>query len=395
MRLRTIHSLVAAAGFAAALSSSLTATSCAKATEDNMLSVEQQAFEEWVAKYVTGRGVQAVRQDNGMYVEFLADGPQDDGAVSAVGKDVWVRLEYTGTDIEGNVFITCSEAEARQQGSFTPHTHYTPDYLSAGSENSNMVAGQYYSLKNKLRKADGTEVKLTKGSKVKLYMPSYLAMGSGGASDDQGYGGQWSLDGTSIVIEEMEVVDVVEDPEEREKTLVNAHALTWGKAETDTIKTLIFLDENFSQKPELLLEWPDKQEPTPGAYGLTADSTARVRYIGKFLDGFIFDTNIQSVYDEFYGRDPKYPAEEKTCDVTYYKPASQKDSFIEAFYHAIPKMKRGRWYRVLFPSKYAYGSTGMSAGTIEANGGTRQLTTEIQPYTPLIFEVYIETEETE
>jgi FKBP-type peptidyl-prolyl cis-trans isomerase len=414
--------------------------SCTKATDPDMHSIEKQAFTDWIEKYVKGAGIEVVEQENGMYVEFITDGPQTgDGAVSSSDKEVWVMLDYTATDHEGNVFMTCDRDEALRQGSFTPHTHYVPDYLFCSGENFNMIDGQHFALKNQLTKADGSKVKLTKSSKVRLYIPSYLALGTDGSSNNQGYGGQYPLGGSQIVIETLEVVDVIENPVEREENLVKARAAEWGKADDETVATLLYMDENFIQTDKLLEEFPEKPRETDGnvefidGYDLTVDSIARIRYIGRFLDGFVFDTNIQSVYDETYDSDPRYPADDKTCEVLYYKPATAKDQYISAFYHAIPEMRRGKWYRIVFTSAYAYGATGMSKALKDQNEyynsysnayyqymyesnspygseyynnyytpydytsiygevSDDKIVTEIQPYTPLVFEIYIETE---
>jgi hypothetical protein len=285
--------------------------------------------------------------------------------------------------------------------------------------------GQLYALTNRLEKGDGTTVKLSKGSQVRLYMPSHMAYGEDGYSDNQGYGGQYSLGATKIVVDDLTVVDVVEDPVARETELVEAHAATWDLTAEDTFgfNEEIYVDSvKFEQllqqeRPELLAEYPILPRKTGVAkddngnvvkddegndkivytdyYSLNTQSTASIRYVGRFLpspeypEGFIFDTNIESVYDKFYNRRKGYPAIEQEFPALEYTPSTDKEELIFAFYELVPNVRRGKWYRMVFTSEYGYGGDGLSSGSASYASGKRP-TTEISPYTPLVFEIYIE-----
>jgi hypothetical protein len=174
-------------------------------------------------------------------------------------------------------------------------------------------------------------------------------------------------------------------------------------------------------------------------------------YIGSFISpdagsrGFIFDTNIPSVHDKFYNRRKaqNYVAQEGNTTALEYKPSEDQNSFIAAFYRAIPHRHRGQWYRMVFSSSYGYGATGMSKAlqrqqqaesqymqslmymsmysnsyygggyggygygdygygydpyssylgysmsNSSSESDSKTIVTEIQPFTPLIFEFYI------
>lgn len=417
------------------------ATSCAKAEPEDTVELEKQSFKAWMAKYRS----QAVEQPSGgIYVEVLEDGDQTIDS----GRDttVWIMLDYTATDIHGNVFVTRDSMEALRQRTFTPATHYIPDLLWVGDENYGMIEGQYFALRNDLKKSDGSTIKMSAGTRVRLYIPSYLAYGSYGFSDDQGYGGQFELGTTKIVIEDLIVKEVFADPIEREEKLVTERAtIDWGLAEADTLARFLYVDSlsDFAQRAGLLDQYPNKPWDKETQL-LTADSTARIRFVGRFLDGFIFDTNIQSVYDGFYNRriGQDYLPDEKTLSALSFKASDDEEKYIPAFAKTIPKLRRQQWYRLVFTSAYGYGGTGLSAALQEqqeyqnaylsymynsmyynnmmSNGGyggyydnyygygdyygysssgysteedEQEIITEIQPYTPLIFDIYIETEE--
>ncbi len=409
--------------------------SCAKRGSEDTDKMEEMAFEAWIQKKAADEGLEVQKQPNGMYVQFLADGDQ---SIDYAPSDtiVWLRLNYTATDLYDNVFVTRNEGDALNQRTFTPYTYYVPDYAFCGDQNSTMISGQYYALKNKLVKPDGSTIKMSVGTHVRLFLPSYLAFGTNGYTDDQGYGGQYELSGRKPVIDDIEIVEVIKNPVSREEKLVNNYALNeWGFAEADTLVTYLFLDTlNFRT---------DLKKPYKKEYKITADTTAKVWFVGKFLDNetykeFIFDTNIDSVYNRFYNRKALngYYADSKTLSVFNYKPNEDKSDYISAFYEVIPKIRKGQWCRIVFTSAYGYGATGLNAAikaqtdyynsymdyvynsyystsnnyyseyygtnyaaynylnySTSSSEDEDEITTEIQPYTPLIFEIYVATEE--
>lgn len=166
--------------------------------------------------------------------------------------------------------------------------------------------------------------------------------------------------------------------------------------------------------------------------------TAKIWYIGRFLDGFIFDTNIDEVKKLIYDK------VDKEGSALAYTPESSKESYVTAWYYAVSHFRFGQWGAVVGTSSYFYGATGKEgatsttstgstspsyddmynyynymnsyygnynylgyydnyyggdysgyASTVNTSGTTTTTTvsTEIQAYTPLLFEIYIEPEE--
>ncbi len=386
--------------------------SCAKEPTDTTGNFQQMSLDAWMAKNINHTDTIAWRQDNGMYVQMLTPTLPLVDSLAPADTIVWVRVNYTGRTLQNNVYITRSESEARWQGTYTNKTYYAPDYLYCGSENTNMIEGQYYALKNEFM-IDGVPTKLVQGSKVRLYMTSALAFGSHGTSNNQGYGGQFTLKGDKPIIEDLEVVEVVKDPIKRENILVEEYATKqWGMNAADTLVANFYLDKSTPLGVEL-------------GDTLSKDSTAYIYYKGYFLDGFVFDSNIDSVQMRVYGEAPNNKA-------LSYKAADNKEEYIKAFYEAIPGMRYGEWGRMVFTSIYGYGATGYSAAVqkdhdtynnymsyLYANlyNSTNQynsyydyynynyayyynilnsstleegeVITEIQSYTPLVFEFFI------
>jgi hypothetical protein len=99
---------------------------------------------------------------------------------------------------------------------------------------------------------------------------------------------------------------------------------------------------------------------------LEADSvkkktTAKVWYIGRFLDGYIFDTNIDEVKEIIYG-EVTTPGEALSFNTTN----NEENSYILAWEYAIPTLRLGQWAAILTVSTYGYGI----AGTVGSHTST-------------------------
>lgn len=181
-------------------------------------------------------------------------------------------------------------------------------------------------------------------------------------------------------------------------------------------------------------------EEVLAADSLKKSPTAKVWYIGRFLDGYIFDTNIDEVKEIVYG---KVESAGEALDFTTASPLENK--YILAWNYALPTLRYGQWATILTVSTYAYGlkgQVGTTTSTTTSNndayydtmnyynymnymnsyygygyGGmynngyygynpyyygydytntdnstttVTTISTEIQSYTPLIFQVFIE-----
>lgn len=158
--------------------------------------------------------------------------------------------------------------------------------------------------------------------------------------------------------------------------------------------------------------------------------TAKVWYVTRFLDGFIIDSNIAEIRELVFGPD------EASGSVVSYSPESDKDDWVTAWYYSIPGLRYGQWATIVATSTFAYGPSGRSGSTTTTSSGssyyinpyynmynyyngmygssyydmyyynmynyynnsyytgttteTTTISTEIQSYTPLIFQIYIE-----
>lgn len=483
---------------------------CADPQDRSYEGLENLSLEAWMEKYhpdLVGN-----KQANGAYyVDIIEEGDLEKPVNDTV---YWVRLEFTGRDLTGNVCLTRDELTARQIGTFTRHTHYVPLYRFCGIETSNLLDGMHLALRNTLtldpdyaeERGLPTEINLSLGSEVVLYMPSTIV---GGLSGSGGYEGQefgdesYSLSSSYPMIARMKVLELVKNPLEAEGKQVDAFAeengtlkpiekTEEGEEATPTVRgaeepqyndgyawrtatdSLPQLYINHTYRPttqrEKLLKYGTPYRSSVAPYNdlpaldlkineallerfgegtlegdsVTMKGAAKIWYIGRFLDGFIFDTNIDEVKQLIYG---EVTSEGEAITIT---PEEDKDKYVDSWYYAISQLRYGQWAAIVGTSTYNYGATGQDGETTTSTSSTNDtsyydmlnyynymnsyygnnyyggyygnyydyynygyygnyyydnnysqqetvttitISTEVQSYTPLLFQIYIEEEE--
>ena len=178
---------------------------------------------------------------------------------------------------------------------------------------------------------------------------------------------------------------------------------------------------------------------------VTKNGRADVWYVARFLDGFIADTNIAELREFIFGETAP------TCEVFSYSPSDDEGKgeserqAIGAWYYCIPQMHYGGYGQIITTSGYAYGAAGVSGSTTTETTSSNSaadyynamnyynyynsyynyyspyynyydynyynyyygtgtstdtetttkttISTEILPYTPLVFTIYVEPNE--
>lgn len=91
------------------------------------------------------------------------------------------------------------------------------------------------------------------------------------------------------------------------------------------------------------------------ADSIQTKATANVWYIGRFLDGYIFDTNIDEVKEIVYGS-----VEASGSAISFNTDKPEDNDYIFAWNFSIPTLRRGQWAAILTVSTYGYGITGVA-----------------------------------
>lgn len=480
----------------------LATTSCL--TEESMPNDEREqiSLDAWI-RINRPDLIDNYQEEDDYYVEVLEWG--DETAVPTSKNDIggeplmeqdtcWVYVNMTGRTMNGTVCLTRNRELAELCGTFSYNTHYVPYFNYCGDINLGLIEGTYLAMRNELKIGDDM-LKMRKGTKLRLYLPSSIAFGEEGSAMEGGYEGQYSLAASRPMIMEVEVLGGVKNPSDKEVEMVGDYVrenAAWKQAElTEAEKdeleegespllTGLYYNLSYNPKSDDAAEhryirpeqrgvnnpysdmgvYADMSEVNKrinqillerfgeglSAGQLTEDTqvthngSAKVWYVLRFLDGFVVDTNIDEI------RQYVYKDYSTIGTVFTYSPsdddgrAESARNAIGAWYYCISQMHYGAYGQIITTSGYAYGSAGITGTTTEtetSTGGiynnpyyynnyynyynsyysgyggyynyydynyynysydasssevttTRTIGTEILPYTPLIFTLFVE-----
>lgn len=421
--------------------------SCAKEETESYDRYENMALEAWMTQN-RPELVENLQSygDASYYLEVLDAGDPNYGPVNDT--ICWVKFNFSGRDLSGNVILTRHASDAQLAGTYTRYTHYVPYYRYVGEQNTGLMEGTWLAMRNtqvlgeiyyddnKERLGlESREMLLRKGSRVRLYMPSRVV--GAGVEGDGGYEGQYTLSSGKPFIVTLEICDTIKNPLEREGSDVDAFCelpangglQIFSKDDdkdnpgvplpTDPVKdanhpynedtprwssacdSVPQLYVNYRYRPEEKLTFPEpyvsgrepynnagsvdalnqqiadalkkrfytdpEAEEYPGVKALEADSVklegkAKIWYIGRFLDGFVFDTNIDEVRKIVFGE------VKSTGSALEYTP--EEGGMIQAFYYTVPNLKFGQWAALITSSTHAYGATGKNGSTSTTTTGS-------------------------
>lgn len=267
----------------------------------------------------------------------------------------FVIYSYKEKTLEGVVLSTNDYTTAKLYDGFDFNYHYSPVFTAYNIYNGfNLLEGYDINIVN------GRGVKkymvrglyeglsyMQEGGKATLIMPSILAYGRSSFSINSSVS---TLPYQSLVYE-VELHKVVKNPRDYEKVIIEE-----------------YVDNNYPGL-EIIndsIYYVQLSPPTHDSV-VGKDSIVKVYYKGMFLDGFVFDTNIDSVQQKLYGRTF---SSKLALEVTIGK------DVVKGFSQALTKMNYGEWARVIIPSYCGYDSTGNE---------------RIPPFTPLIFDIYYQS----
>lgn len=310
------------------------AGSCARTTAESSTSAYDRVLKAWIK---VNYGDKISPTDSGLYV---LDFQQGDG--KAVGDSSYVCAHYIRKDLSGNILSTNRVDICKQLGTFSQADYYGSDIWRMGS--NSIVPGLEQILST-----------MRSGGKVTVAIPV-----SQTTITHSGYNA-FPPSESDNVIYEVEIDDVVDDIyAEQERQLKEFSSKYYGGM--DTVATGFYF--------KLVAE-------TAGCDSIPDEASVNVWYIGRRLDGTVFDTNIQDTAKRYriYSPSGSYEA----MSVTYRTDLSSfisNSSNIQGFTRALSMMKYGDRAETFFNSNYGYGDAGSS--------------TKIAEYSPLFFSLYIE-----
>lgn len=313
------------------------ATSCATPSSMDFSELEANSLKAWMDENYpdwSSENSGWKRTDKGVYIYWMERGAAAD---TVLGGGNWVRINYTGKTLDGNIFYTRNAEVAKIQGTYSRRTHYVDNFVYLYEENSSLPEGMYDALTN-----------MKVGDMTRVVIPSGLFNGSGGYdATNVGYNGQWGVEGNKpVIIDSLIISEVSENPIDLENVQVNAYAERhWALSERDTLSRGLYV--------QLMTPFPVRRDSVVSS--TKTDSVLTCYYKAYFLDGFVFDSNIDSVQMRAWG---------EVVNTGPMEWDMKKTSMIEGFKEACCKACYGDHLRTVFTSAYGYGISGSAAKAV-------------------------------
>ncbi|EKD31095.1 MAG: 70 kDa peptidylprolyl isomerase [uncultured bacterium] len=288
---------------------SMVAFSCAREVEEGQDDIEKRVLDAYI---------HVVHKDtlqptaSGLYI---IPGKSGDGLLVESLNGVYVR--YSTLDLKENYISTTDENIAKRVGGFSYGSYYGPYLLEIGYNTS--IKGLEEGMKG-----------MKEGGTARFIIPSWL-------SDYENSGSNKIHTVTTIY--DVEIIKVVKDMKVFQTDTLEAYSNKyWGGI--DSITNNYYFKTISSSTGD----------------SIKVNSALQYYYVGKLLDGFVFDTNIEDTARKYniYDATKSY----LPLDLTAHVETETGDGkVIRGMAKSILKMKYGEKAITFFSSEYGYGST--------------------------------------
>ncbi len=292
-------------------------TSCAKEITESSDSIEKRMLEAHVT---------VVYKDT---ISPLPSGiyliNERKGTGKSVSDSSAVFVKYSTQDLQNNYLSTTYENISKQVGSFSYSNYYGPVLMELGN----------YTLINGLEEGLKT---MKEGAKAKIIIPSWASKFNYLNSD------KYHATTTVYIVEIIKVIDDYPD------------------YELDTLRK--FSNIHYDGLDTLKKGFYFKTIEEGTGDTLATGGTARVNYVGRLINGFVFDTNIEDTARKYkiYDQSKTYTP----LNVELHEPgestASGGSGVVDGFAKALLEMKYGGKAITFFGSEWGYGTQNQSFG---------------------------------
>lgn len=320
---------------------------CAKSATNPTDGMAIISFEKWMANNVPN----AQKIDN-IYIEYIDTtnrSTNDTTAQFKLNKSM-LRMDYSGSGLNGTKFVCRSEEEARLLGSWATTTHYCDDYVVFSNGSATISEGLYYGLKN-----------LQEGDSARIYMPAELGYKTSFGLNSA-YNTSFSGYENYPVIMNVRLKNVVNDPVKFEYDSLARYAeKEWQLPAYDTIKKGMYIRFLYTNI---------------GGYPIKKDSSVYVNFAQYFLEqDFLIETNMDSI--------KKLHPEGNKLNSNPIRITPGETGLGGIFQYGLTFMRKGEIAEFLITSEYAP----------DGNVGSPTSKPEILPYQPMKYWIKTFTDE--
>lgn len=315
--------------------------SCAQEKDETSESVQRRILDAYLQTYYPS----ATKTSSGLVVLSKQDGKGE------VPQNYQVAyISYNTKDLAGNYQSTTNKDVAETLGVYSPSRYYGPAFMEIGY--GSIIEGLHEAL-----------CMMNKGSKMTVIIPPWLSK----------YDYQYESGSNS----ETQSVSVIYE-------ITMEHVITNIKNfQIDSLEA--FRDIYYPGLDSVAEGYYFKKLSGTVTDTIEADKSANVWYVGRLLDGYIFDTNIEDTAKKYgiYNSSSTYSALDVTYKTTYQEMSSEgsqsEDSYVSGFARALKSMTYGNRAVTFFWSGLGYGST----STLSSGVG-------VPEYSMLYFDIYVE-----
>lgn len=304
------------------------AISCSKVASTGINDENKRVFDAWRELHYPDAKKTAL----GAYI--IEDEPGTGPKMSDSQTYPYIRFTYTIYDLKGNVQKTTSEKLAQQVGTYSDEGYFGPQILYRGAFGDGVYAG--------LDEAFRT---MNVGGRRKLVLPGWLCSYGDILKDADYYLRNGS--GTSSIYE-LRALEQISDIERWEIDSLYRYVRNVYPAMSpdDTLKNGLYYHCEVSPKED--------------APAFDRDTVIYINYVGRLLDGKVFDTSVRDTaikYGIFSPSGSYGPKEVKMKD-TYSESTMGDSNLIEGFSFTLSKMHPFEKGVSMFYSGLAYGASG-------------------------------------
>lgn len=321
------------------LSSVILFGSCARKATPGLNDSARDSFLAWLNKHhpdVRSSG-------HGVYV--IEDVPGGT-ALGSENEYPYVSLDYIHYDLYGDILGYTEDSIAKQLGEYSENIVYTPQIFYRGENGMNMGMRDAIS---------GMGV----GGERLVVIPGWLNSSAVYETEDEYLANVSGKDG----MYRFKLREQIKDIEKWELDSLNSYvARNYKLAPKDTMKKGFFYVR--TGEPKSPKEFPK-------------DTTVKINYIGRLLNGQVFDTTIKdtAIFYGIYKSSSTYGPTSVTYAEDYKEIKLGESTVIDGFAYTLSKMHPGENGSGIFYSSLGYGSSGSGSS--------------IPPYSPLRFDISV------